>query len=128
MDEVSHMTQADREENEFFRQENLEMRKYYDEDGMKRLMCIMCLGAIHDWRRAEADICAIEMGRSRFRGSYLEGKRLAAEQLKKECEEFFESDIFHGMTGIDGAKEAVNKILKIPLHQLTEIERRHHLL
>lgn len=128
MDEVAHMTQADREENERFREENLRMRPYYDPDGMKRLMCIMCLGAIRDWRRAEADICAIQMNQTRYRRSYLEDKRVAAERMKKECEAFFNSDIFQGMTGIDGAEEAVKKIRKIPIHQLAEIERRQRLL
>lgn len=128
MDEVAHMTQTDREENERFHEENMRMRPYYDPDGMKRLMCIMCLGAIRDWRRAEADICAIQMGQTRFRRSYLEDKRIAAERMKKECEAFFNSDIFHGMTGIDGAEEAVKKIRKIPIHQLAEIERRQRLL
>lgn len=128
MDEVRHMTKADKTENERIRKENLRMRLYYDSDGMKRLMSIMCLGAVRDWKRADADLELIEEGRSRFRGPYLEGKRQAAERMKKDCEAFFNSDIFQGMTGIESAEEAVRKIRKIPFHQLAEIERRNSMV
>lgn len=118
------MKWPDRIESERIREENLRMRPYYDPDGMKRLMCIMCLGAVRDWKRADADLELIAMGRSRFRGSYLEGKRMAAERMKKDCEAFFNSDIFQGMTGLEDEWDVIAKIREIPFHKLAEIERR----
>lgn len=125
MDAVKHMKQSDRMESARIREENLRMRPYYDPDGMRRLMSIMCLGAIRDWKRADADLKLIEMGRTRFRGPYLEDKKRNAERLKKECEEFFNSDIFYGMTGMEDELDTIMKIRNIPLQQLAEIERRN---
>ena len=108
------MSAEKKEESAILREENLEARKNYDLDssGARRLMAAMCLGAVQDWLKAEQKLEEIKAKRTRFRGAYLEGYRLEAERMKKDCEEFFNSDIFMYMTGLD-RHDTIQKISRL---------------
>ena len=119
------MSAEKKKESEALRAENLRAREHYDPDGMRALMSMMCLGAINDWVRAESVICQIDKTREiRRYPNFRENERRMAAARKKECEGFFDSDIFLGMTGMDSVKDVVEKLKKSPPHQVAEIGKR----
>lgn len=102
------------EEDRAIRDENLEHRPFYDDEGIRRLMAAVCLRGIADYRKAVKRIWLCRNG----------DVRRDAERRKAECEQFFDSGMFTEITGMSGKEEAVRAILRIPNGYESALERR----
>ncbi len=90
-------------------EENMEARKHYCDEGIRSLEIGICLQAVNDWRRPKTAVQA--------NGWTLYDKEEIAENggwVRKECEEFFDSDLFTSVTGMSGKEETVRRLSKLP--------------
>lgn len=81
------------------REENLKAREHIDYEGLKRLQSAICLKAVADYKSA-------------LRGKKVDGR--LPENVRKECEEFFKSDMFKATTGIHDPQKAIDAIRAVP--------------
>lgn len=133
-EEYNQKTARMTEEEQLMRQENLEARKYLQDDSIKTLYAAACLAAVKDYRRYIRKLrqCSQLLKVYKFqkkndffmttKDRYQLVKRIKnaeknIEELKEnieECEDFFDSDIFATCTGVADKDEVIRKIMAIP--------------
>ena len=127
------------EEEQALRAENLLARENFCHDGVKHLGAAICLQAIHDYPKALRKLRLMEdiaKGRAELlrlrdpRGRKANNPSKFEEELKEirdevaDFEDFFDSELFVGCTGLSGKQEAIKRIMKLQPETLCLIERR----
>ena len=101
----------------------------FDNSGVRSLMGAICLQAVKDWCKCNNLLRSLRTKQIK-KGPhnaieklaknpllYLpeadKKKKIKAERVRSECEEFFDSPIFVEMTGLSGKDEAVSKLFSM---------------
>lgn len=113
---TADLTYEERQE----RAENLEARAHWHDSAVKTLCSAICLGTIKDYRRHLRQLRLDEYRMRYDRLMTRKDKEKLEKQIEtvreniKDCEDFFESDMFVICTGVESKEEAIRKILAIP--------------
>lgn len=124
-------------EEQEMRKENLEARDHFGTNDCRKLCAAVCLRAILDYKRMTkkleqyheyVDFRNMTTKNARFKTKVPKKTREHIEHLQKdikECEEFFQSDMFTACVGLDGSLDEIKaKIKKIPRQYNVLLERR----
>lgn len=111
----------------------------FDNGGVRSLMGAVCLQAVKDWRKCNNLLFSLRVKQIK-KGPYNaidklaknpllylseadKKKKIKAERILSECEDFFDSPMFVEMTGLSGKDEAVSKLFSMNYRQREALKR-----
>ena len=118
-DELRRMYQARLDEDEALRAENMRARKYYKDKPVSALLAGICLQAIRDYQCA-VKILAEDIENKTYKSEKARYKAECAYRNalknKRECEQFFEDNIFQHFLNFRMSKEEIiERIMSIDM-------------